>query len=262
MRAQRKNITLYDGKVTDILRGASVQVEVENTFYDHAAKEVKTEPVTLRLDNPAQAEGLERGTKVAIFKDAAGRTNLVRDGQWKSGGEILVAGKKDPTKQFDNGTTVIMGRCTNAGLRTPEGKAPYFALNIMTEDHTQHHISIYNHSPYGEDNIEKAQERFKEYLANDTHGFVPFTGTFVTGNSTREGEHEFKGKVYNDRNYFGLTVLGLDCDYQKCEARQQSQDATKEAAAPAQETPTTSQDMNASLGDDFVPEMDYDNPFA
>lgn len=260
MRAQRKNITIHDGKVTEILRGEnSTQVELENTFYDRAAKEIKTEPVTLRLDNPAQAEGLAVGTKVAIFRDAAGHTNLVREGQWKSGGECMVAGKKDPSKQYDNGTTVIMGKCTSAGLRTPEGKQPFFALNVVTDDHTQHHISIYNRASYDEDAIEKAQDRFKEFLANEQHEFIPFTGTFVTNNCSREGEHEFKGQTYQDRNYFGLTVLGGYNDYVKAAEKQYASPAQE---APVQEAPSTSQDMNAGLdaGDGFVipADMDFD----
>ena len=266
MRAERKNIRIHDGIVTDILRGSSVQVEIENRYYDaKGSKQMVTEPVTLRLDNPAQAEGLEKGTKVAIFRDEAGRTNLVRDGQWKSGGKVMVASKKDPSKEYDHGSTVIMGKCTSVSMRTPEGKQPYLLVNVITDDHTQHHISIYDRpNSFDDKAIEQAQERFKDFIANDKHGFIPFTGTFVTQNCSREGEHEYNGNTYVDRNYFGLTVLGSYQDYTKVEEKQYAKSQTQEKEGEGEndqqqaEQPSTSQDMNAGLDDGFVPQGDYD----
>ena len=133
---------------------------------------------------------------------------------------------------------------------TPEdpNKKPFLSVNLSTADHVQHHISIYN-SVNNPDVIEKTMERFKQYMANDEHPFVPFTGTFITATAHREGEHEYNGKQYQDKDYFGLTY-GAFNDYEKAQAYQPR---TQEAAAEqTQEAPTTSMDQNAELGDGFA----------
>lgn len=265
MRANRKQFTIHDGKVTDILRGNSTQVEIENSYYDGKAKQKVTESVTLKVDNPAQIEGLEKGAKVAIFKDGAGHTNLVRDGEWKSGGPVMVASKSHPDRQYDNGVTVIMGKVTSAAKRVgKESGTPYFSMNIVTADHTQHHISVFNHDDaYNNNNIEEAMKRVQPFLANDEHDFIPFTGTFVTGNSRSEGEHEYNGQTYTDRNYVGLLACGGYDELIKVEQRQYNND--KQQDAPTQEAVQTSQDMNASLDapqpdkDGFVPASSLDD---
>ena len=266
MRVNRKNIQLHDGVITDFLKGGnSVQVELKNGYYDgNGSKQYVKENVTLRLDNPAQTEGLKEGDKVAVFKDGNGKVNLVRDGEWKSSGPVMVAGKKDPSKQYDNGVTVIMGRCSSMRLVTPQdpAKKPFLSVNLSTADRVQHHISIYNREPYEADAIEKTMERFKEYMANEEHAFIPFTGTFITGNAYSEGEHEYNGKNYQDRSYFGM-IYGAYNDYEKAQAYQpRSQEA---AAEQTQEAPSTSMDQNADLADEgFVnipDDLDEELPF-
>lgn len=256
MRANRKQFTIHDGKVTDILRSeTSTQVELENSYYDGKKKEKVNEPVTLRLDNPAQAEGLEKGTRVAIFRDAAGHSNLVREGEWKSGGPVMIASKSHPERQYDNGVTVIMGKVTSAAQRVSKDKGtPYFSMNIVTADHTQHHISVFNHDDdYNRNNIEEAVKRVQPFLANDEHDFIPFTGTFVTSNARSEGEHEYNGQTYTDRNYVGLLACGGYDELIKVEQKDYSKDG--QSQDKAQDVPQTSQDMNASLD---APEVDAD----
>lgn len=276
MRANRKQFTIHDGKLTEILKGSnSTQVEIENTYYDGTKKEKVTEPVTLRLDNPAQAEGLEKGTKIAVFKDGAGHVNLVRDGEWKSGGPVMVNSKSHPDRQYDNGVTVIMGKVTSAAKRIgKESGTPYFSINIVTADHTQHHISVFNHDDdYNRNNIEEAMKRVQPFLENEEHGFIPFTGTFVTRNSRSEGEHEYNGQTYTDRNYVGLLACGGYDELIKVEQRSHND---KQQDAPTQEAQAeqTSQDMNASLDapaadsdgfsklSDIESDMDEELPFS
>lgn len=278
MRANRKQFTIHDGKVTDILKSSSgqVQVEIENAYYDGKQKKEIKEPVTLRVDNPAQVVGLEKGTKVAVFRDAAGHSNLVREGEWKSGGAVMVTSKSHPDRQYDNGVTVIMGKVTSAAKRVSKEKGiPYFSMNIVTADHVQHHISVFNHDDdYNRNNIEDAMKRVQPFLANDEHEFTPFTGTFITGNARSEGEHEFNGQTYTDRNYVGLLACGGYNELTKVEQRSYDNDKQQDAPAkdtPAQEAPQTSQDMNASLdapadADGFSKledmEMDEEMPFS
>lgn len=258
MRTKQKRVEMIDGIVTEVLRGSnSVQVEVNSGYYDKNAKSYVTEPVTMRIDNPAQVEGLEAGTKVAIFKTSDGKTNLVRNGEWKASDAIMETAKNG--KSYDNGVTVIMGRCVSANLVTPkEGQtfSPFLSLWVVTNDHVSHQITINNREPYNKDDIEKAMERFKDYLASDAHGFVPFTGTFVTGNSYKQSENdrEVNGKSYHnvERSYSGLLTLGSYQDYEKAPERTYSANRD-EAQAEAE---NTSMDMNAEL--DYDEEIPFD----
>lgn len=113
---------------------------------------------------------------VSMGKDGAGHINLVRDGEWKSGGPVMVASKSHPERQYDNGVTVIMGKVTSAAKRIGKGSGtPYFSMNIVTADHTQHHISVFNHDDdYNRNNIEEAMKRVQPFLENGEHGFIPF----------------------------------------------------------------------------------------
>jgi hypothetical protein len=244
MRAERKNLTFHDGIVTEILAGKnSTQVEIENGHYERGQGYVK-ENVTLRLDNPAQAKDLQEGTKVSIVKDAAGKTNLVRDGEWKAGEPIMRKSKNG--KEYDIGTTVIMGRCVSARLIEPkEGQdfQPFFAMNVVTNDHVMHRITINNRTPYHEHDIENAMEKFKDYLANDKHDFIPFTGSFVTGNAwkTEEGKYEKNGNTYDTttRSYNGLDVLGAYQDYEKAPERTSERTITPAYKQEAEEAKTS-----------------------
>lgn len=268
MKMNSKRLTIYDGPVTEILRGAnSVQVEINNGRYEHGQGYV-TEPTTVRLDNPAQAEGLEVGQKVAIFKSADGKTNLVREGQWKASESIPVPTKKDPSRTFDQGVTVIMGTCYGVRLIKPkEGQTfePFLALNVVTSDHVRHNISIKNREPYSTDAIERAMDRFKDYMANDKHEFIPFTGTFVTNMSYRQEELDVErnGRTYHnvDRSYGDLIVTGSYQDYEKAPERSKSQAVAQEQAqTQVQEQAQTSLDTNVELGNDdgFAPVSDLD----
>ena len=117
-------------------------------------------------------------------------------------------------------------------------------------------------------------KRVQPFLANDEHEFTPFTGTFITGNARSEGEHEFNGQTYTDRNYVGLLACGGYNELTKVEQRSYDNDKQQDAPAkdtPAQEAPQTSQDMNASLdapadADGFSKledmEMDEEMPFS
>lgn len=249
MRTLQRRATLHDGIVKEILRGsASTQIELENGRYEQGSGYVK-ESVTLRLDNPAQADGLEIGTKVAIFKDATGKTNLVRDGEWKASDSIKKTGKSG--KEYDDGVTVIMGRCIGANLIKPkEGQTfnPFFTLAVLTKDHALHRISINNYNDeYNSDNIEKTMRNFKYFLANDEHSFIPFTGTFLTGKAYKEeetGRGKFKNKTYS---YAGL-LNGkniISYDYQKYNAPEHSRGQEQE-----QDAADTSLSMDSEIGGD------------
>lgn len=254
MRTKQRRVEMNDGFVTEVLKGTnSVQVEIESGYYDKTQKEYVKEPITMRLDNPAQAEGLENGMKVAIFKDMNGKVNLVRDGEWKASEPIMVKSEKTG-KEYDNGVTVIMGRCVSANLVKPkEGQnfAPFFSMTIVTNDHVRHQIAINNREPYNKDDIEKAMERFKDYLANDKHEFIPFQGTFVTQNSYRQEEtdREYNGQTYHNiaRSYSSLLALGSFQDYEKAPERSTSRQAEATQEQPEQ---GSSFDMSAGLAED------------
>lgn len=257
MRTQQKRVELYDGLVTKVMKDAnSALVSIENGYYNANKKEYVKEEVIKSLDNPAQAEGLENGTKVALFT-VNGKTNLVREGEWKAS-EAVMAKSKTSGKEYDNGVTVIMGKCINARLVTPkEGQnfEPFFTMAVITNDHTRHNISINNRAPYEADAIEKAMEKFKNFLENDKHGFIPFTGTFVTQKSYKQEEvdREFNGQTYHnvDRSYSGLLALGSYQDYEKAPEKTYTQ--KKEQSAPEAEQ-HSSLDMNAELGEDLEDE--------
>lgn len=239
MRTEQKRVKLWDGVVSDIMKGAnSTQVEIENGRYVKDQGYVK-EKLTKRLDNPAQAEGLEIGQKIAIFTDQEGRTNLVRDGEWKASEPCMVTSKKTG-KEYDNGVTVIMGRCISAKLVEPkEGQmfAPFFALNVITKDHVLHRITVNNYdNEMDQDNIERTMRNFQYFMPNDKHSdFIPFTGTFLTGKAYKEGEEQ-RGEYTNvERSYSGLingkSVISYDYTKYNAPERQSARDNAAQQAA-------------------------------
>lgn len=261
MKLGQKRCQLQDGIVKGVIidpNGSMNMLVFDNKHTVKGSFELATEEVSVRIPNPAQLEGLKEGDKVAVFTDASGATNVVRKGEWRESEPIMQ--KAANGKEYDNGVTVIMGRCISARLVKPkEGQDfdPFFGMRILTNDHIVHNISIKNRNDaYNANNIENALKNFGAFLADDAKGkaFVPFEGTFITQRAYKE-EEKVNGQYTNtERSYSGILNIGnfLVGEFEKAperpartqEAPAQEQDFTP---APEQETPF---DASAEMGVD------------
>lgn len=250
MKLGQKRCQLQDGIVKGVVidpNGKMNMLVFDNKHTVKGSFELATEEVSMRIPNPAQLEGIKEGDKIAVFTDAMGQTNVVRDGEWKETAPIMQTANNG--KEYDNGVTVIMGRCVGARLVQPkEGQnfAPFFSLSVVTNDHVMHNISINNRNDaYNANNIENAQKNFAAFLADESKGkaFTPFEGTFITQRAYKE-EEEVNGQYTNKkRSYSGILNISnfLVGEFTKAlerPARTNEQPAqAQEDFTPAQETP-------------------------